>query len=90
MLAEIARLKDEQTQLRHERDLALAKAKTRPATPISCRVSTKGCLSVYGLGRFPVSLYKSQWLRLLDAVDYIRSFMDDNDEYLAKKEAEAE
>jgi len=39
------------------------------------KVSEKGGLSIYGLGRFPVTLYKEQWIRLLDMADDIRSFI---------------
>ena len=49
------------------------------------RVSPKGGVSVYGLGRFPVTLYKEQWLRLLGAEDQIRSFIRDNDVKLSVK-----
>jgi hypothetical protein len=54
---------------------------------ISVRVSEKGAVSVYGLGRFPVTLYKEQWEKLLAASDYIKSFIKDNDHLLKKKEA---
>ena len=50
------------------------------------RVSEKGGVSVYGLGRFPVTLYKEQWLRLLDMADEIRGFIRDNDGKLKVKE----
>ena len=43
------------------------------------KISEKGALSVYGLSRFPVTLYKSQWIRLLAKVDAIRAFIDAND-----------
>ncbi len=52
----------------------------------SIRVSEKGGVSVYGLGRFPVTLYKEQWLRLLDMADEIRAFIRDNAERLKTKE----
>jgi hypothetical protein len=52
----------------------------------SIRVSEKGGVSVYGLGRFPVTLYKEQWLRLLDMADDIRAFIRDNAERLKSKE----
>ncbi len=42
------------------------------------RVSEKGGVSVYGLGRFPVTLYYEQWARLLDAADKLRSFLEEN------------
>jgi hypothetical protein len=44
----------------------------------SLKVSEKGGVSVYGLGRFPVTLYKEQWLKLLDMADEIRSFIAEN------------
>ena len=52
----------------------------------SLRVSEKGGVSVYGLGRFPVTLYKEQWKKLLDMADEIRSFIKDNDSQLKSKE----
>jgi hypothetical protein len=51
------------------------------------RVSEKGGLSVYGLGRFPVTLYKEQWLKLLDMADEIRAFISDNNDKLKTKGA---
>jgi hypothetical protein len=52
---------------------------------ISLKVSEKGGLSVYGLGRFPVTLYKEQWLKLLDLADDIRVFIRDNADSLKAK-----
>ena len=52
---------------------------------LSIRVSEKGALSVYGLGRFPVTLYKEQWLRLLDMSEDIRMFIKQNDVQLKSK-----
>ena len=52
---------------------------------LSLKVSQKGGVSVYGLGRFPVTLYKEQWLRLLDIVDEIRTFIKDNEADLKTK-----
>ncbi len=52
---------------------------------LSMKVSQKGALSVYGLGRFPVTLYKEQWTRLLAAADDIRAFLKDNDAHLKSK-----
>lgn len=51
----------------------------------SLKVSQKGGVSVYGLGRFPVTLYKEQWLRLLDMNDEIRSFISANEDQLKTK-----
>ncbi len=50
------------------------------------RVSEKGGVSVYGLGRFPVTLYKEQWLKLLDMVEDIRAFIRDNEKVLKSKD----
>ena len=53
---------------------------------LSCKVSEKGALSVYGLGRFPVSLYKSQWTRLIDTIGEVKAFMDANGDRLTEKQ----
>jgi len=50
------------------------------------KISEKGGLSVYGLGRFPVTLYKEQWVRLLEHVDEIKKFLQDNDRQLKAKQ----
>ncbi|MGZ4815080.1 MAG: hypothetical protein ACXVZV_06715 [Terriglobales bacterium] len=50
------------------------------------RVSEKGGVSVYGLGRFPVTLYYEQWTRLLDRADDLRAFMEENKSRLKLKE----
>jgi hypothetical protein len=50
------------------------------------KVSEKGALSVYGLGRFPVTLYKEQWRRLLDYSDEMKAFLKDNDHLLRGKD----
>jgi len=52
----------------------------------SIKVSEKGAVSVYGLGRFPVTLYKEQWERLLAMGDEIRTFITEHDSQLKKKE----
>lgn len=52
------------------------------------RVSEKGGVSVYGLGRFPVTLYYEQWIRLLDQADQIRAFLEENKSQLKMKNAE--
>jgi hypothetical protein len=49
------------------------------------RVGEKGGVSVYGLGRFPVTLYYEQWIRLLDAGDRLRQFLEDNKSKLKLK-----
>ena len=53
---------------------------------ISLKVSEKGGVSVYGLGRFPVTLYKEQWKKLLDMADDIRQFLSDHDAELKSKQ----
>jgi len=50
------------------------------------RVSEKGGVSVYGLGRFPVTLYFEQWIRLLDQADQLRAFLQENKAKLKLKE----
>ena len=50
------------------------------------KISEKGGLSVYGLGRFPVTLYKEQWSRLLDYADEIKDFLQQNDQQLKGKQ----
>ncbi|MGB6451351.1 MAG: hypothetical protein WBE92_11415 [Steroidobacteraceae bacterium] len=53
---------------------------------LAMKVSEKGALSVYGMGRFPVTLYKEQWLRLLTMAEEIKSFIAANDANLKTKE----
>jgi hypothetical protein len=69
-------------RLRAENE-ALKKAGSRG---LSLKVSQKGALSLYGLGRFPVTLYKQQWLKILDMSDAIRAFIADNTSALKEKE----
>jgi len=63
-----------------------AALKSRNQRGVSLKVSEKGGVSVYGLGRFPVTLYKEQWLRLLDLAEDIRSFIRENEPKLKSKE----
>ena len=74
-------LKAELERLRAENE-----ALKKPRGQTSLRVSEKGALSVYGLGRFPVTLYREQWEKLLAMADDIRQFIKDNDSTLKKKE----
>jgi len=74
-------LKTEIERLRAENE-ALKRSSSKG---LSLRVSEKGAVSVYGLGRFPVTLYKEQWLRLLDMQEDIRSFIKQNDAQLKSK-----
>jgi hypothetical protein len=62
-----------------------AALKARGARGVSLKVSEKGGVSVYGLGRFPVTLYKEQWARLLDMADEIRAFIKAHDKELKAK-----
>jgi hypothetical protein len=74
-------LKNELERLRNE-NAALRKG---AATGITMKVSEKGGLSVYGMGRFPVTLYKEQWLKLLDMSGDIRAFIAANEGTLKTK-----
>jgi hypothetical protein len=73
--AELEKLKAENASLR-----------ARGSKGVSMKVSEKGGVSVYGLGRFPVTLYQEQWLKLLDLAEEIRSFIQANQAVLKKKE----
>ena len=59
--------------------------KNRNQKGMSLKVSEKGAVSVYGLGRFPVTLYKEQWERLLDLTDDIRAFIKEHESELKLK-----
>jgi len=59
---------------------------TKKAGKLEFRVSEKGGVSVYGLGRFPVTLYQEQWSRLLDAAEDLRVFIEENKTRLKVKE----
>jgi hypothetical protein len=72
--AELERLKAENEHLKSERGRSL-----------SLKVSEKGGVSVYGLGRFPVTLYKEQWTKLLAMTDEIRAFIKEHDAKLKAK-----
>ena len=74
-------LKTELERLRQEN----AALKKGAASGLRLKVSEKGALSVYGMGRFPVTLYKEQWLRLLDVAGDIRAFIAANDAQLKAK-----
>ena len=73
--AELERLKKENATL-----------KAQSSRGVSLKVSEKGGVSVYGLGRFPVTLYKEQWAKLLEMADDIRAFMKAHDSELKAKE----
>jgi hypothetical protein len=75
MKAELERLRAENERL-----------KQRGSRATSLKVSEKGGVSVYGLGRFPVTLYKEQWTKLLDMADEIRAFIKENESKLKSKD----
>jgi len=75
LMAELERLRSE--------NAALKKGAT---ARIHMKVSEKGAVSIYGMGRFPVTLYKEQWLKLLDMSDEIRAFIAANEATLKAKE----
>ena len=75
MKAELERLRSENAAL-----------KKGASTGITMKVSEKGGLSVYGMGRFPVTLYKEQWLKLLDLSDDIRAFIVANEGKMKTKD----
>ena len=74
-------LKAELERLRQEN----AALKKGAASGIRMKVSEKGAVSIYGMGRFPVTLYKEQWLKLLDMSDDIRAFITANEAQLKTK-----
>jgi hypothetical protein len=74
-------LKAELERLRQEN----ADLKKTSSKGISMKVSEKGGLSIYGLGRFPITLYKEQWTKLLDMSEDIRRFLKENDSALKAK-----
>lgn len=79
-------LRVELERLRAENAALKSEKKGASSREISFKVAEKGGLSVYGLGRFPVTLYKEQWVRLLDKQDEIRNFIKDNEDKLKSRE----
>ena len=77
MKAEIERLKAENEALKNNKN---------SRGVLSMKVSEKGALSVYGMGRFPVTLYKEQWIKLLSITEDIKKFIVENDSKLKSKE----
>jgi hypothetical protein len=75
----LARLEEENKRLRDQME-------QRKPGQLRLKVSEKGGVSVYGLGRFPVTLYKEQWAKLLDYSDELKTFLKDNDHLLKAKE----
>jgi len=74
--------REELEQLRKQKAIREAQDKKG----ISFKVSEKGGVSVYGLGRFPVTLYQEQWLRLFTEVENLKTFIDENKSRLKTKE----
>ena len=79
VIAELARLRAENEKLK-------AKAAARASARINCKVSEKGALSIYGLGRFPVTLYLSQYEALAQAWPMVQEFVEDHRSEFATKE----
>jgi hypothetical protein len=77
MKAEIERLRAENERL-----------KTRPSRGVSLKVSERGGISLYGLGRFPTTLYVEQWQKILDMAPEIRQFIRDNADKLKWKDGQ--
>ena len=75
-------LKAQLEQLKAENE----RLKSQRGRSASLKVSEKGGVSVYGLGRFPVTLYKEQWTKLLDMADDVRAFIKENESKLKAKE----
>jgi hypothetical protein len=75
-------LKAELERLRNEN----AALKKSASTGIRMKVSEKGAVSIYGMGRFPMTLYKEQWLKLLNMSDEIRAFIAANEAQLKTKD----
>jgi hypothetical protein len=75
-------LKAELERLRNEN----AALKKGASAGLRMKVSEKGALSIYGMGRFPVTLYKEQWLKLLGMSDEIHAFIKTNDAQLKAKD----
>jgi hypothetical protein len=74
--------RDELEQLRKQK----AVRESQDKKGISFKVSEKGGVSVYGLGRFPVTLYHEQWTRLFSEIDNLKTFIEDNKSKLKSKE----
>jgi len=79
-------LKAELERLKNENESLKAQSKAKPGQ-FSLKVSEKGGVSVYGLGRFPVTLYQEQWTKLLERADEVRDFIKAHEGQLKKKDA---
>jgi hypothetical protein len=81
---DIEAIRAELVRLRAENE-ALKLRPVKAPQAITCKVSEKGAVSLYGMGKWPVTLYKEQMLRLLDASDRIKAFIKENDGALKSK-----
>jgi len=79
-------MSDEDLKAELERLKAENAALKRGGNVLRLKVSEKGGVSLYGMGRFPVTLYKEQWIKLLDMSDEIRKFIASNNAQLKTKE----
>lgn len=70
-------------------DLTPTPAAVASATGLTVKITDKGGLSVYGLQRFPVTLYREQWEKLFAAAPKVKAFMDANADQLATKAAKS-
>jgi hypothetical protein len=77
---------DVQAELERLRAENEALKQNKRGGPVSMKVSEKGAVSVYGLGRFPVTLYQEQWTKLLAMAGEIKSFIEENKSRLKTKE----
>ena len=76
LLARLQALEEENQRLKAARNAKL-----------SMKVSEKGCLSIYGLSKFPLSLYASQWRKVIELVPQIQAFLEANKDKLTEKQA---
>jgi hypothetical protein len=83
-MADQDKIDDELARLRAENERL--KAQQRSSGALTFKVSEKGAVSVYGLGRFPVTLYQEQWDKLIGKADDLRRFIEENRARLKKKE----
>ena len=82
-----SRMQEELEKLRAENDILKKKQEqSARGRELSLKVSQKGAVSLYGMGRFPVTLYKEQWVRLLDFSEQIRKFISDHEGELKTKD----
>lgn len=81
----VSDLANELARLRAENEALKAKA-VQSVRSLTAKVSAKGGVSVYGLGRFPVTLYRQQWERLIDFMPIIQAFIEANSDQLTVKQ----